>query len=136
MKPHLLKLVTDTICYTTLKNLKEEILDCIDQIKTHICHCTICKKTYEFNKITTHKCNKIDKFIDVDKEINSIGSKASKGSKGSKKSKASKGSKKSKALKGSKKSKALKGSKKSKASKGSKKSKAFKKVTKKSYIDI
>ena len=131
MKPHILKLTTDTICYTSLKNLKEEILECIDQIKTHICHCTICKKTYEFNKITTHKCNKIDKFIDVDKEINSIGSKGSKASKGSKKgaklSKASKLSKKvSKASKGSKKgaklSKASKLSKKvSKASKGSKK---------------
>jgi prophage antirepressor-like protein len=128
MKPHLLKLTTDTICYTTLKNLKEEILDCIDQIKTHICHCTICKKTYEFNKITTHKCNKIDKFIDVDKEINSIGSKASKGSeKGAKLAKASKGSEK-----GAKLAKASKGSKKgSKSPKNSKKGSKLAKSSKK-----
>ena len=46
MKPHLLKLKTDTVCYTTLKDLKQEILDCIEEIKDHICHCTICKKKY------------------------------------------------------------------------------------------
>jgi prophage antirepressor-like protein len=92
LKPHLLKLVTDTICYTTLEELKEDILDCIDQIKSHICHCTICKKKYEFNKITSHKCNNVEEFIDVNKKINSIGSKGSK--KDSKLTKSSKGSKK------------------------------------------
>jgi hypothetical protein len=141
LKPHLLKLVTDTICYTSLKELKEEILECIDQIKSHICHCTICKKKYEFNKITSHKCNNIEEFIDVNKKINSIGSKkgsklskASNGSKkGSKLSKASKGSKKgsklSKASKGSK-----KGSKLTKASKGSKKGSKLTKASKKSKL--
>jgi hypothetical protein len=89
----------ETVCYTTLKNLKQEILDCIEQIKTHICHCTICKKEYKFNKLTTHECNKIGNFIDVDKEISSIGTK-----KGSKLVKSSKSSKKgSKLTKSSKK---------------------------------
>jgi hypothetical protein len=122
MKPHLLKLVTDTICYTSLKELKKEILECIDQIKSHICNCTICKKKYEFNKITSHKCNNIEEFIDVNKKINLIGSKGSKGSK--------KGSKLAKASKGSK-----KGSKLAKASKGSKLVKILKK-SKKSHVDI
>ena len=155
MKPHLLKLKTDTVCYTTLKDLKQEILDCIEEIKDHICHCTICKKKYEFNKLTSHKCNKIDKFINVDKKISSIGSKGSKlakTSKGSKLSKASKGSKKgsklvkaSTTLKSSKLAKTSKGSKKgsklAKTSKGSKKGSKLSKASKgsklkKSYINI
>jgi len=105
MKPHLLKLTTDTVCYTTLKDLKNEILECIEQIKTHICHCTICKKEYKFNKLTIHECNKIGKFIDVDKKISSKGSKISKSSKkGSKTSISSKkGIKLSKSYKSSKK---------------------------------
>jgi prophage antirepressor-like protein len=133
MKPHLLKLTTDTVCYTTLKDLKNEILECIDQIKTHICHCTLCKKTYEFNKLTTHECNKIGKFIDVDKEINSIGTK--KGSKLTKSSKSSKkGSKLAKSSKSSKKvSKIAKSSEKgSKLVKSSKSSKKGSKLTKSS----
>jgi len=113
MKPHLLKLTTDTVCYTTLKDLKNEILECIEQIKTHICHCIICKKEYKFNKLTTHECNKIGKFIDVDKKISSKGSKTSKSlKKGFKLAKSSKSSKR-----------------------GSKLAKSSKKI-KKSYIDM
>ncbi len=142
LKPHLLKLVTDTICYTSLKELKEEILECIDQIKSHVCHCTMCKKKYEFNKITSHKCNNIEEFINVNKKINLIGSKGSKkgfklakASKGSKLSKASKGSKKgSKLAKASKESKkgSKKGSKLAKSSKGSKKGSKLSKASKRS----
>ena len=91
MKPHLLKLVTDTICYSSLLNLKEEIIDCIEEIKLHICHCTMCKRKYKFNNLTSHKCNEINEFIDVSKKIGKIkGSKKAKSSKGSKKVKLSK----------------------------------------------
>ena len=144
MKPHLLKLITDTVCYTTLKDLKKEIINCIKEIKTHICHCTICKEKYNFDKLTSHKCNKIGKFIDIDKKINSIGLKSSKGSKSAKASKESEKSSKltkaSKASKGSKKNpklaKASKGSKKNpkltKTSKGSKKNPKLTKTSKES----
>jgi hypothetical protein len=144
MSPHLLKLTTDTVCYATLKDLKEEIINCIKEIKDHICHCTLCKKTYKFNKLTTHECNKIGKFIDVDKEISSVSSKSSK--KGSKLTKSSKSSKKgSKLAKSSKTSKkrsklakssktSKKGSKLAKSSKSSKKTKRA--TLKKSYVDL
>ena len=131
MKPHLLKLITDTVCYTTLKDLKKEIINCIKEIKTHICHCTICKQKYTFDKLTSHKCNKIGKFIDIDKKINSIGSKGSK--KSSKSAKASKGSKKgSKLVKELKESK--NNSKLTKTSKGSKSAKASKESEKSSKL--
>ena len=115
-------------------SLKNEILECIEQIKTHICHCTICKKEYKFNKLTTHECNKIGKFIDVDKKISSKGSKSSKkGSKLANKS-SKKGFKLAKSSKSSKKGfKLAKSSKSSK--KGSKLAKSSKKI-KKSYIDM
>ncbi len=132
MKPHLLKLTTDTVCYSTLKDLKEEIINCIEEIKDHICHCTLCKKTYKFNNLTSHECNKIGKFIDVDKNISSVSSKVSKSSKkGSKLAKSSKSSKKgSKLAKSSKSSK--KGSKLAKSSKSSKKGSKLAKSSKSS----
>jgi hypothetical protein len=138
MKPHLLKLITDTVCYTSIKELQEEIIDCIDIIKSHICHCMFCKKKYNFNKLTSHDCNVKNEFINVSKKISSIGlkkgSKKAKSSKGSKKAKSSKGSKKAKSSNGSKKIKSSKGSKKAKSSKGSKKIKSSKgyKLTKSS----
>ena len=135
MKPHLLKLITDTVCYTSIKELQEEIIDCIDIIKSHICHCMFCKKKYNFDKLTSHDCNAKNEFINVSKKITVIGYK--KGSKKaskkvSKLSKPSKGSKKA-SKKVSKLSKPSKGSKKDskKVSKLSKPSKGSKKASKK-----
>jgi prophage antirepressor-like protein len=59
-KPHLTKLITDSICFMSLNDLKEEITDCIEFLKSHICNCLHCKKQYEFKNITTHECNKIE----------------------------------------------------------------------------
>jgi Mg2+ and Co2+ transporter CorA len=133
MKPHLLKLTTDTVCYSTLKDLKEEIINCIEEIKDHICHCTLCKKTYKFNNLTSHECNKIGKFIDVDKNISSVSSKVSKSSKkGSKLAKSSK--KGSKLAKSSKKGSKL--AKSSKSSKKGSKKKTKRATLKKSYVNI
>ncbi len=58
LKPHLLKLRTETICYLNLKELKDEISICINDISKHICHCILCKKKYNFKSIDEHKCNK------------------------------------------------------------------------------
>jgi len=134
-KPHLTKLITDSICYLTLHDLKNEILECITFLKDHICHCLYCKKQYGFDKLNEHKCNSEEKFIDVKiddilKLDNSKGSKKVKSSKGSKKVKLLKGSKKTKSSKGSKKVKSSKSSKRSKKSKPFKRSKKVKPVKK------
>jgi hypothetical protein len=39
LKPHLTKLITDSVCYISLKELKKEIIDCINFTNQHICHC-------------------------------------------------------------------------------------------------
>jgi prophage antirepressor-like protein len=43
-KQHIIKLKTDTICYVSLTKLKNKIIECIQEINTHICHCMVCKK--------------------------------------------------------------------------------------------
>jgi hypothetical protein len=58
LKLHLFKLKTDTICYITLKNLKEEINECIKDMEEHICSCVLCKKKYKFSSIDKHACYK------------------------------------------------------------------------------
>ena len=58
LKPHLIKIKTDTICYLSLKELKNEIFECITNITNHICSCTVCKKKYKFVNINKHKCYK------------------------------------------------------------------------------
>lgn len=58
LKPHLHKLTTDTICFITLKELKNEISKCIENIKEHICSCILCKKKYNFSNIDNHSCYK------------------------------------------------------------------------------
>lgn len=58
LKPHLHKLTTDTICFITLKELKNEISNCIENIKEHICSCILCKKKYNFSNIDNHSCYK------------------------------------------------------------------------------
>ena len=119
-KSHLIKLVTDSICYLTLEELKKEIIDCINFMKSHICHCLHCQEKYEFENLETHKCTEIKEFIDVNIESEMKNKTTTKSSEESKKTKPSEESKKSKSSKGSKKSKPSKGSKKSKSSKGSK----------------
>lgn len=66
LKPHLTKLNTETICFMSLDALKKEILDSINFMSSHICNCVLCKKTYNFNEVTTHSCNNKNKFIDID----------------------------------------------------------------------
>jgi hypothetical protein len=65
LKPHLTKLNTETICFMDLETLKKETLESINFMSNHICNCLLCKKTYNFNKVTTHSFNKQDKFIDM-----------------------------------------------------------------------
>jgi prophage antirepressor-like protein len=43
-KGHQLKTRTDTLCFTSLEKLKEEISTCLKSISDHICECTLCKK--------------------------------------------------------------------------------------------
>jgi prophage antirepressor-like protein len=62
MKMHLKKIGSDTLCFTSLQNLKKEILSCADFIKEHICYCLICKKKYKLINIDKHLCNKTDKL--------------------------------------------------------------------------
>ena len=69
-KPHIIKLKSDTICHLTLTKLKESILKCIEELNNHICNCMICKKTYKFKNLDTHKCYNKSKFIDIN--INNI----------------------------------------------------------------
>lgn len=57
LKPHLIKLITDTVCYISLKNLKNEIIDCINFTTEHVCNCVKCSKIYKLNLIDKHKCN-------------------------------------------------------------------------------
>jgi prophage antirepressor-like protein len=66
LKTHLTKLTTDTICYTSLENLKKDIVECINFHKEHICNCVKCYKTYKLTSIDVHICNKvlINEFID------------------------------------------------------------------------
>jgi hypothetical protein len=56
LKPHLHKLTTDTICFISLKSLKDEINDCIKNMEEHICSCVLCKKKYKFSVIDKHAC--------------------------------------------------------------------------------
>jgi hypothetical protein len=64
LKPHLTKMITDTVCWIDLKKLKEEIIDCINFTTQHICHCIKCSKTYKLNLIDKHSCN-IQKITDI-----------------------------------------------------------------------
>ena len=38
LKPHLTKIITDTVCYVSLTELKKEIIDCINFTNKHICN--------------------------------------------------------------------------------------------------
>jgi hypothetical protein len=55
---HILKRNTDTICYITLKELKDTIAKCVSRMNDHICHCVICKKKYKFSRIDKHICGR------------------------------------------------------------------------------
>ena len=84
----------DTICHLTLTELKDSILNCIKLIDNHICHCMVCKKTYKFKNLDTHKCYDKSKFIDIDIN-NKIKESSKKVSKKSSKKVSKKSSKKS-----------------------------------------
>ena len=66
LKPHLIKLITDIVCYTSLSKLKSDIVDCINFNSQHICHCVKCSKIYNINSLDKHLCNiaTIKDFID------------------------------------------------------------------------
>lgn len=64
LKSHLTKLITDTVCYISLIELKKEIIDCINFTNNHICHCVKCSKIYKLNSIDKHKCN-LKKISDI-----------------------------------------------------------------------
>lgn len=74
LKTHLTKLTTDSICYISLKNLKKDIVDCINFNKEHICNCIKCKKNYKITSIDTHSCNKIseENFVNYKIPINKL----------------------------------------------------------------
>lgn len=65
MRVHLKKIGSDTICFTSLKKLKNEILSCYKFLKEHICYCFICKKRYKIKNIDKHLCNKKIKIINL-----------------------------------------------------------------------
>jgi len=65
MRLHLKKIGSDTICFTTLQKLKDEIDSCNNFIKDHICHCMICKKKYKLKNIDKHLCNKKIDIINI-----------------------------------------------------------------------
>lgn len=50
------KMKTDDLCYLSLTQLKNSIIDCITMLKNHVCHCNLCKKKFKFNKIDKHLC--------------------------------------------------------------------------------
>lgn len=79
LKTHLTKSTTDTICYTSLENLKKDVIDCINFHKEHICRCVKCNKTYKLTSIDVHNCNKvfIDEFIDYKTPVKKISKKSS-----------------------------------------------------------
>lgn len=66
LKPHLTKLVTDTICYISFNSLKKEIIDCINFASEHVCHCVRCSKIYKLESIDKHKCNITNKKEIID----------------------------------------------------------------------
>jgi prophage antirepressor-like protein len=55
-KLHRLKKKTDDLCYISLKQLKESIIDCMNKFTNHICNCTYCKKKFKFNNLDKHIC--------------------------------------------------------------------------------
>ena len=44
LKTHLTKKSSDTICYLSLDELKQDIIDCINFENQHICNCVKCNK--------------------------------------------------------------------------------------------
>lgn len=74
LKPHLTKLITDTICWTSLTKLKSDIIDCINFNYQHICHCAKCSKVYNINLLDKHSCNvaNVKDFIDYKGQQNTI----------------------------------------------------------------
>lgn len=74
LKPHLTKLITDTICYTNLSKLKSDVVDCINFNLQHVCHCLKCSKIYNINSLDNHQCNSaaVKDFIDNNQRQNII----------------------------------------------------------------
>ena len=79
LESHLIKLITDTVCYTSLEKLKADVIDCINLISQHICHCVKCSKIYNVELHNNHYCNivTVNDFIDC-KEKRNIVKKSSK----------------------------------------------------------
>lgn len=96
LKPHLTKLITDTVCYTSLTELKSDIVDCINFNSQHICHCVKCSKIYNVKSLNKHTCNiaVIEDFIDYYSQQNTVKKSSKKTSKKFSKKSSKKSSKK------------------------------------------
>jgi prophage antirepressor-like protein len=56
-KLHEMKNKTDDLCFLSLKQLKNSIIDCLDMMKTHVCKCNLCKKKLHIKDIDKHFCD-------------------------------------------------------------------------------
>ena len=55
-KLHRMKKKTDDLCFISLKQLKNSIMDCMDKFTNHICNCTFCKKKFKLTNLDKHIC--------------------------------------------------------------------------------
>lgn len=70
-KEHILKPSKEIVCFLSLEDLKNGILECIDESIKHICHCVHCKKVYNLTDVDLHMCKKmnaINDFININME--------------------------------------------------------------------
>ena len=56
-KLHKMKNKTDDLCFLSLKQLKNSIIDCLDMMKTHVCKCNLCKKKLHIKEIDYYSNN-------------------------------------------------------------------------------
>jgi hypothetical protein len=74
-KIHSVKNNHETGKYSSLKQLKEIIIDCYNLLKKHICTCLECNKEYNFDKLDKHICNNKLEFINpniIDDKVEDI----------------------------------------------------------------
>ena len=62
LKPHEIKSKNETYSFVSLKELTDVINSCAKIIATHICHCMLCKKTFNFKEIDQHTCSELSEL--------------------------------------------------------------------------
>jgi len=62
LKPHEIKSKNETYSFVSLKELKNVIDSCAKIIARHICHCVLCKKTFNFKQIDQHTCSELSEL--------------------------------------------------------------------------